>query len=63
MTYEHKGVTYHLAIKNVTLRSSKVQPIYYLTTRTDEEPVDALPAGYEIRINPRTDLPVVGRKS
>ncbi len=65
MTYEYtnpKGVTYYLNSKQVVLRKSKRQLIFYFTREERPEAVSELPPGMEVNENPRTGLLILKRK-
>ena len=59
----HKGVTYYLNSKEVTLRGGKKQRIYYFSKdlRPDTA-VDELPAGMEVNVNQRNGFMTIKRK-
>ncbi len=54
-----KGTTYYLHTKEVTLKNSRVQRIYYFCRDVREEAIDDLPAGYEVLETKRTGMPVL----
>lgn len=57
MAYQHtnsKGVTYYLHQKDVTLRGGRQQRIFYFAKTEDpENSIEELPAGFEVKENPR----------
>ncbi|MGH7241049.1 MAG: hypothetical protein ACREGB_02005 [Candidatus Saccharimonadales bacterium] len=61
--YSHvnsKGVTYYLNSKNVVLRGGKEQRIFYFSKDQRPEGTD-LPAGYNVKENPRNGFLTVSR--
>ena len=62
MAYETKsqksGKTYHLHMKDVTLKGGQKQRIYYFAGAPGPNTCD-MPAGYVKTENPRTGLPLL----
>jgi len=62
MSYSYESWT--LYKKDVTLKDGKIQTIYFFTKRTPKSgrPCN-LPKGYMVRVNDRTGLPYLKKKS
>ena len=54
-----KGQTYFLHGKMVTLRGGRQQQIYYFARKEKTDALDDLPAGYTVKENARTGLPML----
>lgn len=65
MAYQYtnaKGQTYYLHAKDVKLRGSgKTQTIYFFAREVKDGAMNDLPAGFEVKENPRTGLPILKR--
>ena len=62
MAYQYtnsKGTAYYLHMKEVKLRSGRLQVIYYFAKSPGPGAVDELPGGYTVVENKRTGLPVL----
>ncbi len=65
-----KGQTYSLRTKSVTLRNGRQQQIFFFARPPEAagkeesgEPVDQVPAGFQVAENPRTGLPFLKKAS
>jgi hypothetical protein len=54
-----KGQTYHLHMKEVTLKNGRQQTIYFFARDVREGALDEVPAGYEVVETQRTGMPVL----
>ncbi len=64
MAYSHtnsKGQQYLLHQKDVELKGGRLQRIYFFGKQLSDKgtPIDAVPAGYVVKENLRTGLPVL----
>ncbi len=62
MAFTHvnsKSQTYHLHMRDVTLKGGRIQRIYFFAREVKDGAIDELPEGYIVVENPRTGLPIL----
>lgn len=62
MAYQYtnaKGQTYYLHGSKVSLRSKRIQQIYFFAREVKSGALDEIPAGFTVVENKRTGLPVL----